>query len=192
MPDVPPKSEITRLLDEVRAGSREALQELMPIVYDELRNIASACLHGGHQNRTLLTTDLVHEAFLKLNGSPNFTWQNRLHFFNVASTSMRQILVDHARARNAEKRGGLLTRVTFDEALPVGEQSLDDIAALDEALHKFESVDARASRIVELRFFAGLTIEEIAELLGISDRTVKRDWEFAKAWLHRSLTDKGG
>ena len=157
------------------------------MVYDELSRIASACLRGGFQNRTLLTTDLVHEAFLKLNGSQNVAWENRLHFFNVAAASMRQILVDRARARKAEKRGGSLTRVTFDEALPVEEQTLEEIAALDEALRKFETVDARACRIVELRFFTGLTLEEIAVLLNISSRTVKRDWEFAKAWLHRSL-----
>lgn len=180
-------SEVTRLLEEVRAGNQQALQDLIPIVYDELRRIASACLIGGYQNRTLLTTDLVHEAFLKLNGSQNVTWENRLHFFNIAAATMRQILVDHARARKAEKRGGSLTRVTFDESLPVEEQTLDHIAALDEALREFASVDARACRIVELRFFTGLALEEIAELLHVSSRTVKRDWEFAKAWLHRFL-----
>src|SRR5512140_3409747 len=184
MPKAPPTSEITRLLEEVRTGNQKALQELIPIVYDELRRIASACLRGGYQNRTLLTTDLVHEAFLKLNGGQNLTWENRLHFFNLAATAMRQILVDNARARKSEKRGGSLTRVTFEESLPVEVQALDEIAALDEALHRFEAVDARACRIVELRFFTGLTLEEIAELLHLSSRTVRRDWEYAKAWLY--------
>ena len=187
MPIPGPTSEVTQLLERVRSGNQKALQELIPLVYDELRRIASACLRGGFQNKTLLATDLVHEAFLKLSGSQNVTWENRLHFFNVAAASMRQILVDHARAKKTEKRGGSLTRVTFDEALSVEEQTLEQIAALDEVLHKFESVDARACRIVELRFFTGLTLEEIAELLNVSSRTVKRDWEYAKAWLHRAI-----
>jgi RNA polymerase sigma factor (TIGR02999 family) len=182
-----PQSEVTQLLEDARGGNSQALNQLIPLVYDELRRIASSCLHGGVPNKTLFTTDLVHEAFLKLTNSQSVTWESRLHFFNVAATAMRQILVDHARARNAEKRGGMFTRVTFTDALPVVEQAMDDIALLDDILRQFERVDPRASRIVELRFFTGLTIEEIAELLNISSRTVKRDWEFAKAWLFRAM-----
>lgn len=191
MSDQPTQSEFTRLLEEVRSGNQRAFDGLIPLVYDELRRVASACLHSGHGNNTMLTTDLVHEAFLKLSGSESFTPQSRLHFFNVAASAMRQILVDHARGRNAEKRGGLFTKVTLDESLVIDEQSLTDIESLDEVLREFERVDARAGRIVELRFFTGLTIEEIAELLNISSRTVKRDWEYAKAWLHRAIRSEG-
>ncbi len=186
MPNQP--SEVTRLLDEARRGSRQALNELIPLVYDELKRIASANLRNEFQNRTIFTTDLVHEAFLKLVGAPNLQWESRLHFFNVAASSMRQILVDHARARNAQKRGGKFTRITFDDALAVTEQTLEHVAALDEALQELEKVDKRSAQIVELRFFTGLTIDEIAEMLSLSPRTVKRDWEFAKAWLHRAMS----
>jgi RNA polymerase sigma factor (TIGR02999 family) len=181
------KRQVTQLLEQARTGDQQALNELVPMVYDELRRIASASLRSAGSQQTMLTTDLVHEAFLKLIGSSNVTWENRLHFFNLAATSMRQILVDHARARNARKRGGMFTHVTFNDAIPVLEQVLDDVEILDEVLLQFEKVDSRASRIVELRFFTGLTIEEIAELLNVSSRTVKRDWEFAKAWLYRAM-----
>jgi RNA polymerase sigma factor (TIGR02999 family) len=183
------KVEVTQLLEQARTGDQQALNELVPMVYDELRRIASASLHSAGSQQTMLTTDLVHEAFLKLTGSRNVTWENRLHFFNLAAASMRQILVDHARARKAKKRWGTQTRVTLNEALPIHDRTLEHIAELDEGLREFEAVDARACRIVELRFFTGLTIEEIAGLLNISSRTVKRDWEYAKAWLHRWLVE---
>ena len=185
-----PTSEVTRLLEEARAGNRQALHELVPLVYEELRRLASISLHRAGPQQTMFTTDLVHEAFLKLTSSRSVSWQDRLHFFNLAAASMRQILVDHARSRHAAKHGGLLTRVTFDSALPIGEEVLDDIAALDEALQQLEKVDSRSARIVELRFFAGLTNDEIAEMLSLSARTVKRDWEFAKAWLYRQLQEE--
>ncbi|MEO8167643.1 MAG: sigma-70 family RNA polymerase sigma factor [bacterium] len=188
MTEAEPPSEVTRLLEEARIGNQQSLQELIPLVYEELRRIASSNLRNAGPKQTMFTTDLVHEAFLKLTGSQNLKWESRLHFFNIAATSMRQILVDHARARNAEKRGGMLTRVTFDSSLPVHIDSLDDIAALDEAMRALEKVDARACRIIELRFFGGLTNSEIAGMLSLSERTVKRDWEFAKAWLFRVLT----
>jgi RNA polymerase sigma-70 factor (ECF subfamily) len=182
-------SDITRLLQEVRNGSESALNEIVPLVYNELRRIAAANLRNAGPAQTMFTTDLVHEAFLKLTGSKNLRWESRLHFFNIAAASMRQILVDHARARRTEKRGGSLTRVQLDTSLPVRAESLDEIAALDEALRELEKEDSRSARIVELRFFGGLTNDEIAEILALSSRTVKRDWEFARAWLFRKLNE---
>jgi len=181
--------DITRLLEEARLGNESALHEIIPLVYDELRRIAAVNLHRSGPAQTMFTTDLVHESFLKLTGSRSLRWENRLHFFNIAASSMRQILVDHARARRSEKRGGRLTRVQLDTSLPVRTESLDDIAALDEAMRELEKTDARAARIVELRFFGGLTNDEIAEILALSARTVKRDWEFARAWLFRNLNE---
>ena len=181
--------DITRLLEEARLGNESALHEIIPLVYDELRRIAAVNLHRSGPAQTMFTTDLVHESFLKLTGSRSLRWENRLHFFNIAASSMRQILVDHARARRSEKRGGRLTRVQLDTSLPVRTDSLDDIAALDEAMRELEKTDARAARIVELRFFGGLTNDEIAEILALSARTVKRDWEFARAWLFRNLNE---
>jgi RNA polymerase sigma factor (TIGR02999 family) len=181
----------TMLLEEARSGNEEALHQLIPLVYDELHRIASQSLRSAGPAQTMLTTDLVHESFLKLIGSRNVSWQNRLHFFSIAATAMRQILVDHARARHAEKRGGIRIRVPLDDSLTTNEFSLDDIAELDEALSALGKADARSARIVELRFFGGLTNEEIAELLDISDRTVIRDWEFARAWLYRFLNNTG-
>lgn len=181
--------DITRLLEEARLGNESALHEIIPLVYDELRRIAAVNLHRSGPAQTMFTTDLVHESFLKLTGSRSLRWESRLHFFNIAASSMRQILVDHARARRSEKRGGRLTRVQLDTSLPVRTESLDDIAALDEAMRELEKTDARAARIVELRFFGGLTNDEIAEILALSARTVKRDWEFARAWLFRNLNE---
>jgi RNA polymerase sigma factor (TIGR02999 family) len=180
----------TMLLEEARSGSEEALRQLIPLVYDELRRIASQNLRSAGPGQTMLTTDLVHESFLKLIGSRNVSWQNRLHFFSIAATSMRQIIVDHARARHAGKRGGCRIRVPLEDGILTNDQSLDDIAELDEALSALDKTDARSARIVELRFFGGMTNEEIAELLNISPRTVIRDWEFARAWLYRFLNDK--
>jgi RNA polymerase sigma factor (TIGR02999 family) len=182
--------DVTILLEEARSGSEEALNQLVPMIYDELRRIASAHLRAAGPGQTMLTTDLVHESFLKLIGSRNLSWQNRLHFFSIAATAMRQIIVDHARARHADKRGGKSIRVPLDEGLLLDDQPLDEIAELDEALCALEKADARSARIVEFRFFGGLTNEEIAELLNISARTVIRDWEFARAWLYRFLNDK--
>jgi RNA polymerase sigma factor (TIGR02999 family) len=181
--------DVTILLEEARSGNEEALHQLVPLVYDELRHIASQNLRSAGPGQTMLTTDLVHESFLKLIGSRNLSWQNRLHFFSIAATAMRQIIVDHARARHADKRGGYSVRVSLEDGLPTDDQSLDDIAELDEALCALERTDARSARIVELRFFGGLTNEEIAELLNISTRTVIRDWEFARAWLYRFLNN---
>ena len=179
--------DVTYLLEEARSGNEEALRQLVPLVYEELRRIASQNLRSAGPGQTMLTTDLVHESFLKLIGSRNLSWQNRLHFFSIAATSMRQIIVDHARARHAGKRGGNRVRVPLEESLPSDDLSLDEVAELDEALSALEKTDARSARIVELRFFGGLTNEEIAEVLNVSARTVIRDWEFARAWLYRFL-----
>jgi len=179
--------DVTVLLEEARSGSEEALHQLVPMVYDELRRIASQHLRSAGPGQTMLTTDLVHESFLKLIGSRNLSWRNRLHFFSIAATAMRQIIVDHARARRAGKRGGNSVRLPLEDGMPIDDQSLDEIAEIDEALSALEKVDARSARIVEFRFFGGLTNEEIAELLSISTRTVIRDWEFARAWLYRFL-----
>jgi RNA polymerase sigma factor (TIGR02999 family) len=183
--------DVTILLEEARSGNAEALQQLLPLVYDELRRIASGHLRSAGPGQTMSTTDLVHESYLKLIGSRNLSWQNRLHFFSIAATSMRQIIVDHARARRAHKRGGNNIRIPIDEGLAIDVGSLENAAELDEALSALEKADARSARIVELRFFGGLTNEEIAELLNVSARTVIRDWEFARAWLYRFLDNKG-
>jgi RNA polymerase sigma factor (TIGR02999 family) len=184
--------DLTLLLEEARSGNKGALQQLVPLVYDELHRIASRNLSSAGPPQTMLTTDLVHETYLKLIGSQGLSWQNRLHFFSIAATSMRQILVDHARARHAHKRGGRSIRIPLEECLLTDDRSVEDIAALDEALCALEHADARSARIVELRFFGGLTNEEIAELLDISIRTVIRDWEFARAWLFRFLNQEQG
>jgi RNA polymerase sigma factor (TIGR02999 family) len=182
--------DVTILLEEARSGNQEALHQLVPLVYDELRRIASENLRSAGLGQPMLTIDLVHESIPKLIGSRNLSWQNRLHFFSIAATSMRQIIVDHARARHAGKRDGNSIRVPLEENLTTSDQSLDDIEELDEALRALEVTDTRSARIVELRFFGGLTDEEIAELLTTSARTVIRDWEFARAWLYRFLNDK--
>jgi RNA polymerase sigma factor (TIGR02999 family) len=181
--------DVTILLEEARSGDEHALQQVIPLVYDDLRRIASQNLRSSGPRQTMLTTDLVHESFLKLIGSRNLSWQNRLHFFSIATTVMRQIIVDHARARRAEKRGGNRIRVPLDDILPSRDGDIDDIAELDEALCALEKTDARSARIVEFRFYGGFSNDEIAELMSISTRTVIRDWEFARAWLYRFLNN---
>lgn len=168
------------------SGSREALDRLMPIVYDELRRQAARYLKHERQGHTLQTTALVHEAYVRLIDQAGVRWQNRAHFFAIAAELMRRILVDHARKRRAAKRGGDGVRVTLTEAVPAAEFNLD-LIAVDEALTKLAAVDEQQARVVELRFFGGLNVEETAEVLGISDRTVKRDWSVAKAWIRREL-----
>ena len=184
--------DVTSLLEEARSGNKRALEQLVPLVYRELRQIASQHLRSAGPGQTMLTTDLVHETYLKMIGSQSLSWQNRLHFFSIAATSMRQIIVDHARARQAYKRGGKDIRIPLEECLIPDGQSIEDIAALDEALSALEKTDARSARIVELRFFGGLSNEEISELLDVSVRTVIRDWEFARAWLYRFLCQQEG
>ena len=177
---------ITKLL---RRADSQALEELFPIVYGELHDIAAALFHREFRaNHTLQPTALVHEAFLRLVGSGNeISWESRAHFFGIAARSMRQILVNHAEARNAEKRGGGQTFVALDDALNFLSTQNIEILALHEALERFARLDKRQSEIVELKFFGGLTIEEIAEVLNVSPATVKRDWEMARGWLYREL-----
>ena len=181
---------ITRMLkDWSVGGSREALDQLLPYVYDELHRQASRYLRRERSDHTLQTTALIHEAYLKLIDQREVEWQNRAHFFAVAAQAMRRILVDYARTRKREKRGGDDVKLQLDEAVNVsgGEKSID-LVALDEALTRLSKFDERQARVVELRYFSGMTEEETAEVLGTSPATVRRDWNMAKAWLHSQLT----
>jgi RNA polymerase sigma factor (TIGR02999 family) len=163
----------------------------MPLVYKELRGLAHRYLQGEREGHTLQSTALVHEAYLRLAGQNPPQWQNRAHFFAVAAQLMRQILVDYARGFRSAKRGGGALKLTLDEAM-IAPRTLDvDLIALDLALKELEGFDPQQGRIVELRYFAGLTIEDISEVLGISPATVKRDWTTARAWLHREMSGKG-
>ena len=176
------------MLIDWSGGNREAPARLMPVVYEELRRLARRYLQQERPDHTLQATGLVHEAYLHLVDQTTTTWQNRAHFLGVAAQVMRRILVDHARTHRAEKRGGGWDKIAFDEALvPLAERSID-LIALDDALKDLLALDPRQSQIVELRFFGGLTNEEIAELLNISPTTVKREWRMAKAWLRREIT----
>ena len=178
--------EITALLQK---GGSDALEKLLPVVYDELRELAGALFRKEYRvNHTLQPTALVHEAYLRLIENKNeITWQNRAHFFGIATRLMRQILVNHALAHQADKRGGGETVLALDEAVSFLNTQNIEILSLNEALEKLTEVDERQSEIIELRFFGGLTVEETAEVLNISARTVKRDWQMAKAWLYREL-----
>jgi RNA polymerase sigma factor (TIGR02999 family) len=160
----------------------------MPLVYDELRRLARHHLRMERSDHTLQSTALVHEAYMRLAGRSSPEWQNRAHFFGIAAHLMRQILVEHARGRDAAKRGGGATRLTLDESLVSSQQKDVDVIVLDKALQELTQLDAQQGRIVELRFFAGLTIEDTSEVLGISPATVKRDWVTARAWLFRAMT----
>jgi RNA polymerase sigma factor (TIGR02999 family) len=178
---------ITALLHEWRRGDRAALDRLTPLVYDELRSLARRHLRGERHRLTLQPTALVHEAYLRLVGS-GVPWEDRAHFFGVASRLMRQVLVDHARARQAKKRGGEATRVELTGVDPSSPLPAVDVLALHEALDRLAAVDATSERIVEMRYFGGLTVEETAEALSISPATVKRDWSAARAWLLREMS----
>lgn len=180
-------TEITRLLLELRNGNEQAFEALTPLIYQELRAIASNFLRRESAKHTLQTTDLVHEAYLRLIDEAHFSWENRAHFFAVAARAMRQFLVFYAKQKKAQKRGGGDKPVTFKEQYVHKEQKSQDIIALDAALQLLEAQDVRLSRIVELRYFSGLTIKETAEVLSISPATVKREWVTAKAWLYREI-----
>ncbi|HYE73886.1 MAG TPA: sigma-70 family RNA polymerase sigma factor [Blastocatellia bacterium] len=184
-----PTPEVTRLLVAWREGNQSALDELLPMVYDELRRIARRYLSRESPGHTLQATALVNEAYLRLVNQQNLDWQNRAHFFAVAARVMRHLLVDHARSYQYAKRGGGAVQVTLNEALDVSAQSneIADVLALDEALEKLAKVDPRKCQLIELRFFGGLSIEETATVLNISEITVKREWAKAKAWLFREL-----
>lgn len=189
-----PPGEVTRLLSELKKGNREAEARLIPLVYNELRRMAAKYVGREYRNHSLQPTALVHEAYLRLTRLQRVDWHSRSHFFAVSATLMRRILVDHARAHMAAKRWDGYDEVTLDpEIFPTAGRP-PDIIELDEALDKLTELDPRQGKIVELRFFAGMTEEEIGQALGISARTVKRDWQFAKAWLFTQLkhgpTDK--
>jgi RNA polymerase sigma factor (TIGR02999 family) len=182
--------EVTALLADLGRGNRTAMEALMPLVYDQLRLIARRYLSDQDAGHTLNPTALVHESYLKLVRQPSRTWQDRAHFLSVAAVAMRHILVNHARDRRAAKRDGGQIAVTLDEGL-VGGQALrsDELLALDDALARLDGVSPRQRSVVEYRFFGGLTHEEIAEVLGVSVPTVRRDWRIARAWLVRELTN---
>ena len=180
--------DVTALLDNLARRDYQALDRLVPLVYDELRRVAHRQLYAERAEHTLDTTALVHEAYLKLvRNPPNVQWQNRAHFFAVAARAMRQILVNYAKARSRAKRGGDATKISLDEAVIMPTARAGELVALDEALERLEAMDERQSRIVECRYFGGLTLEETAAVLGVSVATVKRDWTVARAWLYREV-----
>ena len=180
---------VTQLLLDWNKGDRAALDDLLPMVYGELRRLAQSYLSRERRDHTLQATALVHEAYLRLVDQRNVTWQNRAHFFGIAAQMMRRILVNHAEAHNAAKRGGGAQKLSLDEAISFAENHEVDLIALDDALKRLEAIDGQQSRIVEMRFFGGLTIEETAEALAVSAATVERDWRMAKAFLRRDLNN---
>jgi len=182
--------DVTRLLLAWSDGDREALEKLTPLVYRELKKLAGIYLRRERAGDSLQPTALAHEAYIKLIDQRNVRWQNRAHFFGIAAQAMRRILVDHARARQAEKRGSGLV-VSLDEAIDVSDRNADQLLALDEALKTLTELDPQQSRVVELRYFGGMTLEETAEALGVSRATVIREWRMAKAWLYGELSGSG-
>ena len=178
---------ITQLLINWRSGDKAALDQLMPIVYEELRRLARGFMGKERNNHTLQTSALINEAYLKLVDQDETNWQNRAHFFAVAAQIMRHILVDHARSYGYEKRGAGAQRVSLDDAKVFSEERAGELVALDEALTDLAAVDPRKSRLVELRFFGGLNIDETAEVMDLSPTTVQREWRAAKAWLQRFI-----
>lgn len=185
-----PTRPVTQLLAELSAGNQQALDQLLPLIYDELRQMAARYLGRERRGHTLQATALVHEAYFRLVDQRAVQWRDRSHFFAIAAQAMRRILVDHARARQASKRGAGFARVTIDDGAVLGDDSAlppEELLAIDEALTELAALDPQQGRIVELRFFGGFTVEETAEVLGISPATVKREWATARAWLHRRL-----
>ena len=187
----PSPHEVTQLLLDWSNGDQLALDRLMPLVHTELRRLAAHYMRGERPGHTLQTSALVNEAYLRLAGHEEIQWQDRAHFFAVAAQAMRRILVDHARSRGNQKRGGGAHRVELDEALVVSDERAAEVVALDEALARLAELDPRKSQLVELRFFGGLSIEEAAEVLKVSPGTVMRDWTFTKAWLLDEISGGG-
>ena len=189
------QGEVTQLLVQWQGGDRSALDRLMPLVYEELRLIAGRLVRRHQPTPTVQSTALVHEAYLRLIDQNRTDWQSRAHFFAIASQAMRRILVDHARARASAKRGAGAERVHIDDTVILGDEPAlgpEDLLTLDAALSDLAGLDPQQARIVELRYFGGLTIEEAAEALGISPATLKREWSLARAWLHRRMTRRSG
>lgn len=180
------QQQVTRLLQQWSSGDKQALDELMPLVYQQLRRLASRCLRDERPDHTMRATALVNEAYMRLVDA-KVSWQNRVHFFAIAARLLRRILVDYAKAHNSQKRGGCLDRVDFDEGAVVAANASAELIELDEALQRLAAQDQRKSEVVELLFFGGLTYDETAAALNISPATVHRDLALAKAWLHREL-----
>jgi RNA polymerase sigma factor (TIGR02999 family) len=179
--------QLTQLLVEARDGGADALERVFPVVYDRLRDIAHAHLGRDGEGRTVSTTALVHEAYLKLLDAGRIEWQDRNHFFSLASRAMRQILIDYARRHLASKRGGGMRHVDLDDVQIAAADRADTLVSLDEALTRLAALSPRLAQVVELRFFGGLTEEETAQVLGVTDRTVRREWTKARGWLQREL-----
>jgi len=188
VPDPSPPGRVTELLLELSGGNRTVVDELIPFLYAELRRIASAQLRAERPGHTLQATALVHEAYLKLVDQRQVNWQIRAHFFGVAAQVMRRILMDYAKGRAREKRGGDVRKTSLDEALAVSYDRAYELVEIDQALGRLEALDRRQAQVVEMRFFGGLSVEETAEALGVSAPTVKREWAMARAWLHRELS----
>jgi RNA polymerase sigma factor (TIGR02999 family) len=181
-------TDVTRLLNKAQDGDKESLDTLLPLIYDELRRVAASQLRAERENHTLQATALVHEAYLRLLEQHEVDWRNRAHFFSIASEMMRRILVNYAVQRNAKKRGDGVTRISLDDAISFSNSEADfDLISLDTALKSLAELDETQARIVELRFFGGLTVEEAAEVMNVSESTVKREWKMAKAWLKTQL-----
>jgi RNA polymerase sigma-70 factor (ECF subfamily) len=190
--DEPSPNEITQQLIAWSKGDSAALDKLIPAVYQELRRMADRCLRGENAEHSLQPTALVHEAYLRLIDQSRVEWHNRSHFFGVAAQMMRRILIDHAKTKHREKRGGKARKLSLDEIANYADEPAAELIALDEALKILAEMDERKSRIVEMRYFGGLTVEETAQVLGVSDKTVMRDWNLAKAWLYQQLNRAGG
>ena len=186
----PSSNEVTELLVEWSNGNQAALDKLMPLVYEELHRLAHRYMGHERRGHTLQTSGLVNEAYLRLIDQTRVQWQSRAHFFGIAAQMMRRILVDYARSRTNAKHGGGAPRVSFDDVQAFSPERPADVVALDEALKGLAALDQRKSQIVELRFFGGLSIEETAEVLGVSPGTVMRDWTLAKAWLRRAIVEQ--
>ena len=187
-PSTPPAREVTGLLVAWGAGDESAFEQLVPLVHAELRDLAHRAMGRERAGHTLQTTALVNEAYLRLIDVSRVRWQDRAHFFAMSARLMRRILVDHARSRKSQKRGGATRKVSFEEALVVSTERGSDLVALDDALKGLAAVDARKCEVVELRYFGGLSVEESAEALHVSPDTILRDWRLAKAWLLRELS----
>jgi RNA polymerase sigma factor (TIGR02999 family) len=181
---------VTQLLINWRNGDKAAFDQLMPIVYEELRRMARRFMGRERRDHTLQTSALINEAYLRLVDQESANWQNRAHFFAVAAQVMRNILIDHARSHHYEKRGGGTKKVSLDDAIILTDERAAELVALDDALTSLAAVDPRKSRIIELRFFGGLNIEETAEVIGLSPTTVQREWRAARAWLYRFIDGK--
>jgi RNA polymerase sigma-70 factor, ECF subfamily len=188
----PQSADVTLLLKQVANGNQDAAAKLIPLVYEELHRVAEHRLRLERPDHTLQPTALVHEAYLKLVAQRDPNWQSRAHFFAVASQLMRRILVDYARGRLRAKRGGKQAKLPLDKVFVISKDRCDELLALDESLERLAKLDARQSRVVELRFFGGLTVEEAAKVMDVSPKTVKRDWSIAKAWLYGELKERHG